>query len=253
MWTEESELVSGCARAVNREVSRQRKIVINPRSVWNPKPTMSDAVRPPIIGITGGIAAGKSTAARLLAGHDGRVIDADLVVRELQRDPEVVTRMSQILGVGVRRADGSLDREAAARAMFADAAARRTVEEYLHPLARNEIERRLADALAEFKNSGRPDLVVLDVPLLFEGGLFKRCDQIVYIDADAATRTHRAGATRGWTGGEVARREAHQLDLESKRARAHWILNNSGGEDALASEAGALRARILQFAKGSQG
>lgn len=235
--------------------------------------------RPVVIGIAGGIAAGKSVCAKLLAGADGAVIDADQIVKNLQDEPAVVKRMEETLGAPLRNSSGGLDRAAAAAIAFGDSAKRKALESWLHPMARERIEASLQSLLKngaasghprgesehprgdsrhprgepgqdrEYPGGAQPPIVVLDVPLLFEGGLYKRCDGVVFIESPESSRVERTQQARGWGADELARREAHQWSLEEKRRRARWILQNSGNLDDLRQEASRVRAGILSYWK----
>lgn len=200
---------------------------------------------PLVVGLAGGVASGKSTCARLLAGRDGVVIDADAVVREVQEEPTTIDEMERILGTPIRDAHGALDRGAAAAAAFSDPRKREALELYLHPLVRRRIEARLEAARRDAEATGAPRLVVLDVPLLFEGGLSERCDQIVFVESQESERARRAGESRGWDASEVARRESHQWSLAEKRRRAHHVLPNVGTVEDLAREAAKVREALL--------
>ena len=117
--------------------------------------------------------------------------------------------------------DGRLDRAALAERVFDDPEAKAALEAILHPRVRAQIRSDLDEA----RRLGRSSL--LDVPLLFEAGLWERCDQIVFVEAAEATRRARARA-RGWEDGELNRRERNQLALDEKRARSDQIVSNDG-------------------------
>lgn len=184
-----------------------------------------------VVGVLGGIASGKSEVARLLAGPQGLVIDADRIAREVLAEPGVQVALVEALGPSVRGPDG-LDRAAVARAAFASPAARAALESLTHPLIRARIRASLDAAIA-----GQVPRIVLDVPLLLENaaahGLLAECDELVFVDADPAVRDARAVARRGWAPGEVARREAAQLPLAEKRARADHVIRNEGSLEDL--------------------
>lgn len=203
------------------------------------------AAEPLIVGLAGGVASGKSTFAGLLAGDDGAVIDADAFARDVQRDPAVVSAIESALGAPVRAPDGALDREAVARLVFADPRRREAIEKVVHPRVTERIDRRLAELRAQAARTGRPRIVVLDVPLLFEGGLVDRCSRVVFVDSDPTARRARARAERGWDDAEVGRRDAHQISLEEKRRRSHLIARNEGTLDALRHEAERVRKSLL--------
>ncbi|HUR27236.1 MAG TPA: dephospho-CoA kinase [Planctomycetota bacterium] len=186
-------------------------------------------------GVLGGIASGKSSVARLLAGPDGLVIDADRIVAEHSARPEFRERVARSFGPAVQGADGAIDRAALAARVFDDPEARRLLESFVHPGVRAEIVARLDAALG----SGVPR-VVLDVPLLLENEaqhrLTERCDALIFVDAPASLRDARAVQTRGWNAGEVARRESQQMPLAEKRARAAHVLVNAGDRARLEHE-----------------
>ncbi len=196
-----------------------------------PRPTV-------VLGVLGGIASGKSRVARALAGAEGRVIDADELAEEVLGLPEVVERIRERFGEGCLDREGRPDRDALAGLVFDPETgdeARRALEGWTHPLVRARILERLREARA----AGIPR-VVLDVPLLLENdsrhGLVKQCDVLVFVDADLPARDRRARHARGWSPGEVARREATQLELDLKRKRADVVVSNNGSPEELEQE-----------------
>lgn len=188
--------------------------------------------RPLVIGITGGIASGKSAVACLLVGSQGLVLAADAIAHEVLASDEVRSKVAAAFGPECLDADGQPDRAALAQRIFGDEEARRRLEGWIHPLVRARILERLNEA----GSAGVPR-VALDVPLLWENdeqhGFSRLCDAIVFVDSDADERDRRARETRGWTAGEVARREASQLALDEKRQRADFVLINRGGLEEL--------------------
>lgn len=200
-----------------------------------------------VLGVLGGIASGKSAVARLLAGPDGVVIDADRLAREVLEDAavraELRTRFGQELAVEGR----PVDRERLGALVFADPAARRDLESLTHPRVRARVRALLDQA----RSSGVPR-IVLDVPLLLENdaqhALVRECDALVFVDADPDAREARARGTRGWAPGEVARREAAQMPLEAKRARADHVLVNRGDLGDLERDV----ARLLERLQGAR-
>jgi dephospho-CoA kinase len=189
-----------------------------------------------VIGVVGGIGSGKSHVARLLAGPDGEVVDADALAHEALEQPETVARVREHFGDEAVGADGRPDRAVLGRRVFDDPRARELLEGWIHPAVRVRISQRLAAA----HERGAPR-VVLDVPLLFENdaqhGLARLCDVLVFVDADEAERERRTMQGRGWPEGELARREATQMPLEEKRARSHYVIPNHGDLDQLEAAA----------------
>ncbi len=176
--------------------------------------------RPVVIGLMGGVAAGKSTVAGTLAARGLEILDADLEARAVVADPRVLARIAARFGAELVRG-GELDRAAMAALVFADPAARKDLEAITHPAIRARLVAGLDAALA----AGRS--VVLDVPLLLEGGLIARCDAAIFVEAAPATRRARARG-RGWDDVELARREAAQADLAVKRQRSTHTISTDG-------------------------
>jgi dephospho-CoA kinase len=148
------------------------------------------------------------------------VLDADAEARRVVEEPAVLAAVQARFGGQVVR-DGRLDRGAMAALVFGDPAARAALEAITHPAIRARLVAGLEAALA----AGRS--VVLDVPLLLEGGLVARCDVAVFVDAAAETRAARARA-RGWSAAELARREAAQADLAVKRQLCTHTITTDG-------------------------
>ena len=188
-----------------------------------------------VIGLLGGIGSGKSTVARLLGERGFAVLDADRHAREVVQSPEVLTALVARFGRGILDAAGALDRAALARAAFADPAATADLNALVHP----EVRRRLGEELAAAGD--RP--VVLDVPLLLESPLAARVSAWVFVEASEDRREARI-ESRDWPPGERRRREAHQADLEHKRRRADYVLENSGSIDDLGRQVDALLRQI---------
>lgn len=174
--------------------------------------------RPVVLGVMGGIAAGKSAVAQAFAAHGLVHLDADAVGRAVSGEPDVVAEVARQLGPAAVR-NGQLDRQALGERVFRDPAARQALEAILHPRIRARLLADLAAAKA------RGDSVLLDVPLLLENGLIDACDDAVFLDVPLATRKARAAA-RGWPEGELERREAAQAPLAAKRARARFVIDN---------------------------
>lgn len=201
-----------------------------------PRPLPDPAPRTWVLGISGGVASGKSQAAQALAGPTGRIIAADAIAHDVLGSAEVTAQIREHFGPGLLDADGRPSRPALAEVVFSDPAKRHLLESWIHPRVRARIvgllERARLDAVP---------VTVLDVPLLFENDdqhhLLAQCDALVFVDAPASDRDARAVAHRGWAPGEVARREALQVPLDRKRDASHFIIRNDGDLDDLRREA----------------
>lgn len=193
---------------------------------------------PVVIGIVGGIAAGKSAVAERFAAHGLDHVDADRVARAVSQRKDVLAEVAAAFGPAVVHG-GALDRAAMAALVFRDPSARTRLEAILHPRIRQDLLAELAAA----KAAGRSAL--LDVPLLFENGLSEHCDHVVFVDAPDAVRSTRA-ASRGWADGELARREAAQLPLADKRARADFAIDNGGDRATMAVQVASLLRQLAE-------
>lgn len=188
------------------------------------------------IGLTGGIGAGKSTAARLLAKRGATVIDADAIAREV-----VVVGTPGLAAVaaafsGVLADDGSLDRPALAARVFGDPEARRRLEAITHPLIRAETARRMSAVPAGA-------VVVYDTPLLVEGGHAADFDAVVVVEASLDIRLTRLAA-RGLPAAQARARIANQVSDAERRAIADVVFDNTGDRGALAVQVDAAWPRI---------
>ena len=187
------------------------------------------------IGLVGGVASGKSLAAKILVDLGAGLLDADRTGHAVLADnAEVHEKLRQRWGDAIFSTEGTVDRAALARLVFANRsradADREFLEEILHP----RIRRRLETLRDQFAAEGKP-AVVLDAPLLFESGWNSMCDILVMIDSDRALRLERARA-RGWNDAEFAKREAAQWPIDKKRLAADVIISNNGTADDLRRE-----------------
>jgi dephospho-CoA kinase len=178
------------------------------------------------IGLTGGIGAGKSTVARLLAAHGAVVVDADALAREVvAAGTPGLQQVVDAFGDGVLREDGSLDREALGRIVFNDPDRRRELEQITHPL----IGRRTQEL---FEQAGPDDVIVHDVPLLVELGMAPLYDAVVVVEAPDDVRLTRLEG-RGLPREQALERIRTQADPEQRRAAATVVVDNTGDEAAL--------------------
>ena len=189
-----------------------------------------------ILGLTGNIAAGKSTVASRLAALGAHVIDADLLAREAVAPGSAgLASIVQRWGPGILAADGTLDRAALRRIVFSDPVERAALDAIIHP----EVARRRSRAVAAAKASGAP-IVVCDIPLLFETELETTVDAVLLVDAPASIRRERLLQDRGLTPEEADGMIAAQMPSELKRARADFIIENVGSRDELIAQVDAL-------------
>jgi dephospho-CoA kinase len=182
----------------------------------------------PIIGLSGGIGAGKSEVARFLASLGAVVLDSDRMAHEELHHPEVVKELRRWWGPQVISADGRPDRKAIARIVFEDPAELSRLEGLLYP----RLQRRRDALIAKLQTDPAVRAVVLDAPKLYEAGLDKTCDALIFVDADRETRVRRVASTRGWSEAELTRRENLQIPLDVKMANADYVIvNHADGGD----------------------
>ena len=202
--------------------------------------TLFRPATPLVIGLLGGIAAGKSTVARLFAERGLQHVDADAHARAVAEEPgivrEIARRWPSVVAAGTAGRQ-TVDRSALARIVFADPRQKGELEALLHPTIRARL---LADVEAA---RARGTSVLLDVPLLLENGMIDLCDHVVFVHAADAVRARRA-AERGWSSDELARREAAQAALADKAARASHRIDNDGDLDETRRQVEALLASL---------
>ena len=183
-----------------------------------------------IIGLTGNIASGKSTVAQLMAAAGATVIDAVVLARDAVAPGSAGLAAIAARWPSVMARDGTLDRAALRRVVFDDPAERAALDAIVHP----EVARR-RDALVAAARSRGDAIVVYDVPLLFEAGLDRDVDVIVFVDAPESVRRARLVAQRGLSPHDADAMIASQWPPEPKRARSHFVIDNAGDRAALSA------------------
>lgn len=195
----------------------------------------------PVIGLAGGVGSGKSTVARVLASLGCVVLDADVLAKAALDRPEVRATLRQWWGDGVLGADGRVDRAAVGRVVFEDAAQRERLEKLIHPIVHAERARLRGEHLA----AGPVVAFVEDAPLLFEAGMDRECDAVIFVDAPREVRVERVRRTRGWDEAELARREKNQWPLDIKRSRADYVVVNAADQAQLEADVRGILSKIL--------
>jgi dephospho-CoA kinase len=191
-----------------------------------------------VIGLTGGIASGKSTVARLFAEQGVPVIDADQLAREAVAPGSVALRqIAEYFGRQVLRPDGTLDRDALAGVVFVEPAARKKLEGIVHPVIRDMAEQRLA----ELRDRGEPVAIYM-APLLIEAGVTDRVDEIWVVYVDRETQMQRLIARDGISAEAAGQRLAAQMPLAEKRRHGRVVIDNNGSLEEL-------RVRVLELCR----
>lgn len=200
--------------------------------------TSAATPRKPVIGIVGGIGAGKSTAAAAFARRGGYIVHADALGHEALRRPEVIQKLVARWGESVLNPDGTPNRRAVARIVFRDPLERQVLESLVFPhigdAVREEIAKGSADPAVRF--------VVLDAAVMLEAGWDGGCDHIIYVQARRDVRLARLAARSGWNPDQVAEREAAQMPANEKVARADVVVTNDGTAEQLQDQVDGLLA-----------
>jgi dephospho-CoA kinase len=199
------------------------------------------------VGLTGNIASGKSTVARIWQSRGARIVDADVLARKaVERGSPGLAAVIAAFGDDILRSDASLDRAALRRRVFADADARKRLEAIIHP----EVERLREQEERTIAGEGAR-VIVHDIPLLFELGMEPGFDAVVLVDAPESARRQRLMRTRGLSEQEAAAMISAQSPGEPKRARATFVIDNAGTHEQLATRASYVWNEIEKLAQRS--
>ena len=186
-----------------------------------------------VLGLTGGVASGKSTVLNEFLRSGVAVIDCDKIAREVVRKgTSGLARIRNVFGQGVLYKDGTLDRPALARAVFSHPGKRKALEAIIHPRVKKEVWKRV--------KAIRRGVVVVDVPLLFEVKWQGDFDKVLVVWVPKKSQMSRLMDRDGYSKTEAMARIRAQMPLFQKRKKAHFIIDNSGSK-------GLVRAQVKKF------
>jgi dephospho-CoA kinase len=195
-----------------------------------------------LVGLTGGIATGKSTVSGILRGLGGEIIDADLLAREVVEPGQpALAQIATEFGRDVVTASGALDRKRLGAIIFANPERRRRLEAITHPAIRERFLARL-DELAE---KGFVGIVVFDAAVMIESGNYKNMDRLVVVVTDDATQMARLHGRDGTDEAENRRKIDSQMPLVEKAKLADYVIDNSGTREATAQQVGRVFAALM--------
>ena len=189
-----------------------------------------------IFGLTGGIACGKSTVSALLTERGAKVIDADQIARDVVLPGKPAYEdIVETFGKGVLAADGTLDRPALGRIVFADEKARARLNAITHPRIAQETAQRF-----QAERAAGTQILIYDAALLVETGGYKMYEALIVVSARPEIQIQRLIARDGISEEEAGQKIAAQLPLEEKEAVADYVIDNSGTLEELKTQVDAL-------------
>lgn len=198
----------------------------------------------PVIGIAGGVGAGKSSVVRGVKGLRLSIVDADQAGHHQLRKPEIREQLTRVFGNGIVTQDGEIDRKQLASLVFGTTPEhnqrRELLNQIVRPGIREEIRQQISSAPQDV------DAIILDAALLLEAGWAAECDALIYVDTPLELRRERVAKNRGWSAEELQKRESSQWDVERKKAACHFVVDNSGSPESSASQMEQILQTVLQ-------
>jgi len=195
-----------------------------------------------LVGLTGGIATGKSTVSEILRQLGGEIIDADRLARDVvEPEQPAWKQIVAEFGGGIVTAEGALDRKKLGAIVFADPERRKRLEAITHPAIRARFQARLDELAAQ----GFAGIVVFDAPVMIESGNYKNMDRLVVVVTDDATQAARLQERDGTDDAEGRRKIASQMPLAEKAKLADYVIDNSGDREVTAAEVRRVFAALM--------
>jgi len=196
-----------------------------------------------LVGLTGGIATGKTTVSDLFRRLGCEVIDADRLAREVVEPGEpALARIVEEFGREVLQADGALDRKKLGAVVFGDASRRQRLEEITHPAIRDRFLRRLA----ELEARGFEGIVLWDAAVMIESGGYKSMDKLVVVATDEATQAVRLRARDAIDLAEAERKIRSQMPVAEKAKLADYVIDNRGDRASTERQVREVHAALLR-------
>ena len=193
-----------------------------------------------LVGLTGGIASGKSTVAEILKRQGAAIINADVLAREVvEPDRQAWTEIVNTFGTAVLQPDRALDRQKLRAIIFDDAAARKKIESIIHPQVRALAEQRIREHAA----AGYA-VIVYEVPLLFEGNLQEWLRPVILVACDVDTQRNRLQSRDNLSAAQAQKHIDAQMSLEAKRRLADYVIENNGSLEDLKRKVQAVLEKI---------
>ena len=198
----------------------------------------------PVIGILGGVGAGKSTVAAELAAMGCALVDGDAIGHELLAEAAIREQLRQRWGDGIFTAAGEVDRKALGKIVFDDRGELAALNSIMHPLIGRRIEQQIARAQADESVAA----VVMDAAVMLEAGWNDLCTHLIYVDAPQSERLSRKQAARGLEKTCWKQREEFQIPLDKKAGTCDYIIDNSSSVSCLRDQVRELFRKIVHTA-----
>lgn len=196
------------------------------------------------VGLTGGIASGKSTVCRLFSHYGIPIIDADVIARQLVEPGQAaLKKIARTFGNKLLRADGSLNRHAARTLIFSDSKAKQQLENILHPQIRQQLVQQSEQLTADY--------CILAIPLLIEANMEDLVDRILIIDIEPELQLQRLCERDNLSSQDAQLILNHQCDQQQRLTRADDVINNSGPPESLAQFVDNLHKKYCKLAQSS--
>lgn len=193
-----------------------------------------------LVGLTGGIASGKSTVAEILKRQGAAIINADVLAREVvEPGHQAWAEIVNTFGIAVLQPDRTLDRQKLRAIIFDDAAARKKIESIIHPQVRALAEQRIREHAA----AGYA-VIVYEVPLLFEGNLQEWLRPVILVACDVDTQRNRLQSRDNLSAAQAQKHIDAQMSLEAKRRLADYVIENNGSLEDLKRQVQAVLEKI---------
>jgi dephospho-CoA kinase len=196
-----------------------------------------------LVGLTGGVATGKSTVSAMFRALGCVVIDADQIARQVvEPGAPAWDQIVAAFGRGILEPDGRIDRKALGALVFGDPAARRRLESFTHP----EIRARVRARLGELRAEGFEGVVIFDAPVMIESGGYRDVDRLVVVTAGEPAQLARQQERDGLSREDATRRVRSQLPLAEKVRLADYVIDNSGALSATTARVGEVYRELLR-------
>jgi dephospho-CoA kinase len=200
-----------------------------------------------IVGLTGGIGSGKSSAARIFIKLGARLVDSDVLARTVvEPGRPALAKIRERFGGGVINADGTLSREKLRDIVFHDARALTDLNAIVHPAVYEQMAREIAD----YRKNPGGTILMLDIPLLYESGGEKIVDTVVAVWVDRETQIRRLTARDGFSREDAVNRIEKLMDLDEKKRRADFVIDNTGTFEDLERRVGEVYEKLVEVGRG---